>query len=306
VTDPVPILLDTDLGTDVDDAIALAFLVRDPRCDLRGVTTVNGDTRRRAALTKALLDLMKADDVPVGVGASLPIDGVKASAMPVGIVAREPLADLPDDLPAAEDVLVDVLRAATTPVHVVGIGAFTNVASLLVAHPGLHEAVAGVHLMGGCLGSYRLVPGGEQLPAKPEFNLNGDPTAAAVCLGLPLRLRLAPYEVTNELMFTEADRAAIAAAGELGAALELQMNGWLDLLQRSPDPDVPHVRLHDPLTVVGIVDPAVETTETLQLSVRGKAGDAFLVESPEGRPVEVVRSADGDALRRQLVAAITG
>lgn len=306
MTDPVPILFDTDLGTDVDDAIALAFLARDPRCDLRGVTTVNGDTHRRAALTQALLDLMKRDDVPIGVGASLPIDGAKSLSMPVGIVASEPLADLPDGMPTAEDVFVEVLRDATTPVHVVGVGAFTNVASCLVAHPELHEAVAGVHLMGGCLGPYRLVPGGEQHPAKPEFNLNGDPIAAAVCLGLPLRLRLAPYEVTNELMFTDDELAAIAAAGELGAALDVQMTGWLDLLRGSPDPDVPRVRLHDPLTVVGIVDPAVETIGTVHLSVRGRAGDAYLVESPAGRPVEVIRSADSDSLRRQLLAAITG
>ena len=45
---PVPILFDTDLGTDVDDAIALAFLARDPRCDLLGVTTVFGVPDRRA------------------------------------------------------------------------------------------------------------------------------------------------------------------------------------------------------------------------------------------------------------------
>jgi inosine-uridine nucleoside N-ribohydrolase len=225
--------------------------------------------------------------------------------MPVGIVASEPRADLPDEMPTAEDVFVEVLRATTTPVHVVGVGAFTNVASVLSAHPDLHDAVAGIHLMGGCLGPYRLVPGGRRQPAKPEFNLNGDPVAAAVCLGLPLRLRLAPYEVTNELMFTDAEVAAIAAAGELGAALDVQMTGWLDLLRQSPDPDVPRVRLHDPLTVVGIVDPGVETTETLRLAVHGRAGEAFLVESPSGRPVEVVRAADSEALRSQLLAAIT-
>ena len=72
---PVPILFDTDLGTDVDDAIALAFLAQDPRCRLVGVTTVNGDARRRAALAKGLLDLMGRGDVPVGVGAERPIDG---------------------------------------------------------------------------------------------------------------------------------------------------------------------------------------------------------------------------------------
>lgn len=301
----VPILFDTDLGTDVDDAIALAFLAQDPRCRLLGVTTVNGDTRRRASLAQALLDLMGRGDVPVGVGAERAIDGETSPTMPVGILARAPLADLPAEMPTAEDVFVEALRNADEPVHVCGVGAFTNVATVLTAHPELYEAVAGVHLMGGCVGSYALVPGGRRLDAIPDYNLNGDPIAAAVCLGLPLPLRLVPLDVTNELLFTPEDRAAIAAAGELGAALDAQMTGWVEFLRsRSPEPDLPHVRLHDPLAVVGIVDPDVEQRATLHLSVRGSPSNALLVESPQGRPVEVVRSADAESLRAQLVAGI--
>ena len=46
----VPVLLDTDIGSDIDDAICLAYLLAQPRCDLRGVTTVSGMPRQRAAL----------------------------------------------------------------------------------------------------------------------------------------------------------------------------------------------------------------------------------------------------------------
>lgn len=305
---PVPILFDTDLGTDVDDAVALAFLARDPRVDLRGVTTVNGDVRRRAALAQGLLDLAGRGDVPVGLGAGDPL-GEASATMPVGIVAREPRGQVADDAPSAEDVIVAVLRATDTPVHVCGVGAFTNVAAVLTAHPELHEAVAGVHLMGGCLGPYRMVPGGRELPALADYNLNGDPVAAAVCLALPLPLRLVPQDVTNELLLGDDDRAAIAASGPLGAALEEQMAGWVGFLRsRSEDPDVAHVRLHDPLAVVGLVAPELETRAALGLSLRraGTPGEARLVTSPAGRPATVVRGCDATALRRELVTAITG
>ena len=303
---PVPILFDTDLGTDVDDAIALAFLARDPRCDLLGVTTVNGNVRRRAALAQGLLDLTGRGDVPVGLGAADPL-GEPSSTMPVGVIAREPRGQVPDDAPSAEDVIVEALRSATAPVHVCGVGAFTNVATVLTAHPELHDAVAGVHLMGGCLGPYGLVPGGPTFSAIPDFNLNGDPLAAAVCLGLPLPLRLVPMDVTNVLVLGDDDRAAIAAAGDLGAALDEQMEGWVGFLRsRSEDPDVACVRLHDPLAVVGVVAPEVETRATVGLSVRGTPGKALLVESPTGRPTSVVRTADAAALVRELVAAIAG
>ena len=52
---PLPILLDTDVGTDVDDAIAIALVLAAPELDLRAVTTVSGDVRLRARIAKKLL-----------------------------------------------------------------------------------------------------------------------------------------------------------------------------------------------------------------------------------------------------------
>ncbi|MGV3722366.1 MAG: nucleoside hydrolase, partial [Actinomycetota bacterium] len=42
MTDRIPVLFDTDIGSDIDDAVALAYLLRQPRCELVGVTTVSG------------------------------------------------------------------------------------------------------------------------------------------------------------------------------------------------------------------------------------------------------------------------
>ena len=223
--------------------------------------------------------------------------------MPVGIIAHEPRVHVPEGAPTAEDVFVEVLRATTTPVHVCGVGAFTNVAAVLGAHPELHEAVAGVHLMGGCLRPYGFVPGGPTFPPVADFNLNGDPLAAAVCLGLPLPLRLVPQDTTNVLLLGEDDRAAIAAAGPLGAALEEQMAGWVGFLRSRTDrPDIPHVRLHDPLTVVGLVAPEVELRATVGLSLHGTAGTARFV----GRDRRPVRHRRPRRRRPALVKALVG
>jgi inosine-uridine nucleoside N-ribohydrolase len=162
--------------------------------------------------------------------------------------------------------------------------------------------------MGACLGPYAQVPGGPQQRAVAEFNLNGDVTAAAICLGLPVPLRIAPFDVTSPVFFSDADRAAITVgAGELGVTLDAQMTEWCDVLRSfSDDPDVAKVRLHDPLTVVGIAMPELERTEELHLSLHGAPGKAFLVESAHGRRTTVVRAFDGDALRQELVETITG
>ena len=64
-----PVLLDTDIGTDVDDLLALALLVGAPEVQLIGVTTVYGDTVLRARMTRLVLDQMERRAVPIGIGA---------------------------------------------------------------------------------------------------------------------------------------------------------------------------------------------------------------------------------------------
>src|SRR5947209_7540687 len=65
----VPVLLDTDIGDDIDDAFALALALASPEIDLRGVTTVAGDAYTRALLVCRLLHEVGRDDVPVASGA---------------------------------------------------------------------------------------------------------------------------------------------------------------------------------------------------------------------------------------------
>src|SRR5438128_1016949 len=65
---PIPILLDTDIGTDIDDIYALILAARSPELDLRAVTTVNNDTELRAKIAKKVLQLLGRDHVPVAVG----------------------------------------------------------------------------------------------------------------------------------------------------------------------------------------------------------------------------------------------
>ena len=48
------ILLDTDIGGDIDDAVCLAYLLKEPRCELMGITTVCGEPEKRAAVADAI------------------------------------------------------------------------------------------------------------------------------------------------------------------------------------------------------------------------------------------------------------
>src|SRR5437588_2439923 len=64
----VPVLIDTDVGDDIDDAFALALALSSPELDVRGITTVAGDAHTRALIVCRLLYAVGRSDVPVAAG----------------------------------------------------------------------------------------------------------------------------------------------------------------------------------------------------------------------------------------------
>ena len=68
----IPVVLDTDIGHDVDDVWALVFALCCPELDVRLVTTTTGDTIYRARLVAKILELMGREDIPIGIG--IPLD----------------------------------------------------------------------------------------------------------------------------------------------------------------------------------------------------------------------------------------
>src|SRR5574342_1223201 len=66
------ILLDTDIGTDIDDAVCLAYLLANPQCELLGITTVTGEAERRAMMASALCKAA-GKKIPISPGAEQPL-----------------------------------------------------------------------------------------------------------------------------------------------------------------------------------------------------------------------------------------
>lgn len=66
------ILLDTDIGSDIDDAVCLAYLLSQPKCDLLGITTVTGESTKRAMMASALCMAAKKN-IPIYPGSEVPL-----------------------------------------------------------------------------------------------------------------------------------------------------------------------------------------------------------------------------------------
>jgi hypothetical protein len=156
------IILDTDIGTDVDDAWALATVLGSPELDLLGVTTVYGDTALRASIARTLLILAGRADIPVACGQERPLPGAPAVYWP-GHEGRGLLrfdgSDPQDFHPLpASDFIIEMSHRYAGELLLVAIAPLTNVAMALRRDPSLVRWLQGVVLMGGGGGNGATAP----------------------------------------------------------------------------------------------------------------------------------------------------
>src|SRR5262245_25656030 len=120
----IPVILDTDIGDDIDDTFALLMLLRSPELDLRLVVTDFGDTVYRARLTAKLLEAMGHPKVPIGIGIRQTGQNTGAQAAWLGDydIARYPGKVHADGVQA----LIDAVLASKETVTVVAIGPAPN------------------------------------------------------------------------------------------------------------------------------------------------------------------------------------
>jgi purine nucleosidase len=241
----VKVLLDTDIGNDIDDALTLAYLIAQPQCELLGVTTVTAGAADRARLASALLVQAKCA-VPVAAGAERPL-------------AREPLQEPPFEAEAllarwphdfTDGPAADLMRRSIVDnpgeVTLIAIGPLTNVALLFRAHPQVPPLLKSLVLMGG-----RYFTREE----RPEWNIRNDPEAARVVFAAPVpHLRAVGLDVTRRVSIT-GDEYRQRFSGLL-----LDFAGpWL--ARRDA------VTFHDPLAATTVFDPTLCEYERAGISV---------------------------------------
>ena len=132
----VPVILDTDIGGDIDDTWALALLLKSPELDLRLVVSATADTDYRARIAARLLEIAGRTDVPVGVGVRQPSDGPRERQ--IEWVRDYPLTRYAGRV--AEDgvaAMIEAIMASPTPVTLIAIGPVTNIAEALRREPAI-------------------------------------------------------------------------------------------------------------------------------------------------------------------------
>ncbi len=284
----VSLILDTDLGGDIDDALALAFCVRHPDIDLRAVTTVADDTARRGRWTRHLLHAAGRDDIEVsaGVGWSEPPAG-RESAWP------HDGHGLPEDhIEISERDAVTVLLD-TPNVVIATVGMQSNVAAAVERDATFPRRVPLLAVMGGVFAPVIVGPE-QELPPSVDHNLCVDPEASVASLNAGFNAIYTPIDVTVQARLQPEHLAALHKGDDFCQLIARCIETWHPTSHKPPG--IVAV-MHDPLTVAVLVERSFVTTTRAPVTVvRHPAGHIrTLIDPLEGTESEIVTSVDGKA-----------
>jgi inosine-uridine nucleoside N-ribohydrolase len=255
----IPILLDCDIGDDIDDTFALATILASPELELRGVTTVGEDSYKRAQMACRFLTAVGRGKIPVAAG--LPEKTTKPLAYWQVQYANHASVYFRDPKPAKERApafLYKHLKASPGELTIVAVGPLSNIAALLDQYPDSKPMIKRIVMMGGSVrrGFH------EGSKPEPEYNIVQDIKAAQAVFQSGIPLTVAPLDATAVAKLDEARQKKLFDAGSL---LTLSVQALVQLWQGNQMPV-----LHDPVAVTLAFKQDFCTMEHLHLTIDDK------------------------------------
>lgn len=294
------IIFDTDIGTDVDDALALAFALRHPDIEIAAVTTVAGDTRLRAQIAARLLQLADQPHIEVAAGVQEPI-GAQGRMLWFG---HEGQGILEDQRPAisqrhAVELIIETLLAHDT--EVLTLGPLSNLAAALDREPRIAQRIPHLTVMGGFF--HRCVLEGRVVPPAIDYNLNADQQAAVRVLSTPTPTTYVPGDVTmRTALLDDHVRRMEESDDALTQTLARLIRIWTPIQTRLFEqaglkmPAGLAAIPHDPLAVATLVDRRFVQARELPSTVAVVGGFVrTFIDPAAGRDVEVITDVDAPA-----------
>jgi purine nucleosidase len=284
---PEKVIIDTDIGDDIDDAFAIALALKSPELEILGISTTFGDTEARAKIVDRLLGEAGRADIPVLAGTPTKTTNVmNQKRYGEGGHFAKPVH------PNAAEFILEQIRRYPGQVTLIAIGPLMNVGALIDKDPATFLKLKRVVMMGGSIecgyGELWFCP--EHGP-DAEWNIINDiPSAKKLFLsGVPLYVM--PLDST-QLKLDETKRAFLFKQGiPLTDALTLLYHEWG---QQTPT-------LFDPVTVAFLLDPKICPVEPMHIRVDDKG----FTRKETGVPnAQVCMHSDADAFFRLQIGRL--
>ena len=270
------ILLDTDIGSDIDDAVALAYLLAQPECELLGITTVTGEAEKRAMLASALCR-HAGKETPIYPGAESPllISQAQPRAPQAAALSHWPHGS---QFPGGEAVefLRRTIRAHPGEVTLLTIGPLTNIALLFSVDPEIPHLLKGLVMMCGVFTASGF----------SEWNAKLDPQAAAIVYRAPVAIHHSiGLDVTLQVSMPIAEVRTRFDTPRLHPVRDFS-EIWFEQNDQ--------LTFHDPLAAATIFDPQICSFERGQVEVDlvDVPGQTGWINTGENLPHEIATSVD--------------
>jgi inosine-uridine nucleoside N-ribohydrolase len=260
VPQPQLVILDTDIGDDIDDAFALALALRSPELHILGVTTTFGDTELRARLLDRYLGAAGRSDIPVAAGPAAKTDNPFTQAAYARQAPERKHAD-------GADFLLSQIRSHPGEITLIAIGPLVTVQAAIERDPATFRKLKRVVMMGGSIyRGYDDGKTGEHRPPDAEWNINRNPAGAQALLAAGVPIFMMPLDST-QIHLQQAQREAIFSHGSpLTDQLTLLYHQWMT----GSGGQVVTPTLFDPVAVTYAIRPELCPAKPMRLEVDEK------------------------------------
>jgi len=290
---PQKIILDTDIGDDIDDAFALALALSSPKLQVIGVTTAWGNTDLRARLAARFLKQTGHTDIPVYAGpktqAKYPFTQARwASQFP------EPRNGWPD----AVDFILNAIRKNPGQITLISIAPFSNVGALIDKDPATFRKLKRVIIMGGSIdrgyGDLGYLP---NRGPSPEYNILMDIPAARKLFASGVPLYMMPLDSTQLKLDLVLRNVLFSRGSPTTDALALLYHQW------TASTSNPTPTLFDAMAVAYAIDPSLCPTRPMRIAI----DDQGFTRVGPGQPnANVCLRSDSDRFFHFYIPAVLG
>jgi inosine-uridine nucleoside N-ribohydrolase len=291
-----PIILDTDIGDDIDDTWAIGLLLKSPELDPKLVLGEFGKCEYRAKLIAKFLQTSGRTDIPVGVGVNAGPEGEGGQASWVKDYALDQYPGLLER--DGVKAMIDTIMRSRTPVTLICIGPMTNIAAALQREPRIAQRANFVGMDGSVLLGY-----GGSKTISAEWNIKADVKAAQRVFSAPWKsMTITPLD-TCGLVSLEGERyrSVLSSADPIAAEVIENYRIWSN---HSADAEAHSTTLYDTVAVSLAIRQDFCHMEQLKLRV---TDDGRTVIDPDGHSMSVATSwKDLNGYRDFLVDRLTG
>jgi purine nucleosidase len=252
---PAKIIIDTDVGDDVDDAFAIDLALASPEFEILGITTAWGDTASRAQM----VDRMLCETGRKGIAVNAGIPTRATSAFTQLAWARAGIARRHGD---AVGFLLDQIKAHPGEITLVALGPLTNIGAAIDRDHATFQKLRRVVLMGGSIyRGYDKHGSSAPQPAEPEYNIARDPKSAQKLMRSGVPIFMLPLDST-QIKFDASRRSQLATISTpMTDALQVLMAEWSHGTGKTDE------TLFDAVAMAYALDPATCTMTQVHIEV---------------------------------------